>query len=286
MKELHYELDLLTAMNQKLAGDERMYRMICGMSSNAFLYYNFTESRIEVLGCFEKFFQFQVHSLMDLSHLFASVMDEFEASLRDVVFGEQNGVENASCECCLLDGKTWLNFEVNIIYDENKKPLEKVIRIKDITKLKKQNEELLYMAYYDTLTGLYNRNYFVRVLSEWLRRAETEQAVVAVMCIDIDDFKKVNDGLGMIAGDELIQSFGMFLKSEFKNENTIIAHVNNDLYYMAIYDPVGLRSVDSIYKTIKEKLKEPFVLSSTLTVKITVCVGVAEYPEASKNTLE
>ena len=41
MSELHYELDLLTAMNQKLAGNERMYRMICGMSSSAFIYYNF-----------------------------------------------------------------------------------------------------------------------------------------------------------------------------------------------------------------------------------------------------
>lgn len=286
MSELHYELDLLTAMNQKLTGNERMYRMICGMSSSAFLYYNFHENRIEVLGCFQKFFHFQVRSLMDLSHLFASVMDEFENTLRSVVFGEEKGLENASCECCMQDGKTWLQFEVNIAYDENRRPIEKVIRIKDITKKRMQNEELTYMAYYDTLTGLYNRNYFVRVLSEWLRRAESEQAVVAVLCIDIDDFKKINDGLGMVAGDETIQSFGLFLKSEFKNENTIIAHVNNDLFYMAIYEPVGLRSVDSIYNTIREKLKEPFVLSSTLSLKITVSVGVAEYPEASKNTLE
>lgn len=286
MSELHYELDLLTAMNQKLAGNERMYRMICGMSSSAFIYYNFTENRIEVLGGFKKFFNFQIRSLMDLSHLFAAVMDEFENSLRGVILGEEKGLDNASCECCLQDGKTWMQFEVNITYDENKKPVEKVIRIKDITKLKKQNEELMYLAYYDTLTGLYNRNYFVRVLSEWLRRAEAEQAVVAVMCIDIDDFKKINDGLGMIAGDEIIQSFGLFLKSELKNENTIIAHVNNDLFYIAIYEPVGLRSVDSIYKTIREKLKEPFVLSSTLSLEITVCVGVAEYPEASKNSLE
>lgn len=286
MKELQYQLDLLQAMNEKLAGNERMYRMICGMSSNAFIYYNFKENRIEVLGCFEKFFSFQVHSLTDLSNLFESVKEEFADSLREVIFDERNGVEHAECECCLLDGKTWLKFEVSIAYDEQKQPVEKAIRIKDISKLKMQKEELLYMAYYDTITGLYNRNYFVRMLSEWLRRAEEEQAVVSVLCIDIDDFKKVNDGLGMIAGDELIQSFGQFLKSQFQNENILLAHVNDDLFYMAIYNPMGLRSVEHTYKTIREKLKEPFVLSSTLSFKITVCVGVAEYPEASKNSIE
>ncbi|MCM1161067.1 MAG: bifunctional diguanylate cyclase/phosphodiesterase [Roseburia sp.] len=286
MKEEQYQMDLLLAMNKKLAGNERMYRMICGMSSNAFIYYHFQEKRIEVLGCFEKFFSFQVHSLADLSYLVENVKDEFQAPLREIIFDEKNGVEYGECECRLLDGKTWLKFEVNITYDEEKAPLEKVIRIKDISKLKMQNEELLYMAYYDTITGLYNRNYFVRMLSEWLRKAEEEQVVVSVLCIDIDDFKKVNDGLGMIAGDELIQGFGMFLKSEFKNENTLIAHVNDDLFYMAIYDPVGQRSVESIYDTIREKLKAPFVLSSTLSLKITICVGVAEYPEASRNSLE
>lgn len=286
MKEAQYQLDLLMAMNKKLAGNERMYRMICGMSSNAFIYYHFQEKRIEVLGCFEKFFSFKMHSLKDLSQLIESVKEEFQAPLGELVFDEKNGVEYGECECCLQDGKTWLKFEVSITYDEQKMPLEKAIRIKDISKLKMQNEELLYMAYYDTITGLYNRNYFVRMLSEWLRKAEEEQAVVSVLCIDIDDFKRVNDGLGMIAGDELIQSFGLFLKSEFMNEHTLISHVNDDLFYMAIYDPMGQRSVENIYHTIKEKLKEPFVLSSTLSLKITVCVGVAEYPEASKNSLE
>ena len=66
------------------------------------------------------------------------------------------------------------------------------MRIRDITKFKKQNEELRYMAYYDVLTGLYNRNYFVRVLSEWIRDAQDNGEIVAVMCVDIDNFKKIN----------------------------------------------------------------------------------------------
>ncbi len=52
------------------------------------------------------------------------------------------------------------------------------------------------MAYYDRLTGLYNRNYFVRLLTEFLRRAKEDNRLVSVLVIDIDDFRKVNDGLG------------------------------------------------------------------------------------------
>ena len=84
------------------------------------------------------------------------------------------------------------------------------IVVQNITKQKTQNEELLYMAYYDSLTGLYNRNYFVRLLTEFLRRAKEDNRLVSVLVIDIDDFRKVNDGLGIVAGDELVQQFGSF----------------------------------------------------------------------------
>lgn len=286
MKELHYQLDLLTAMNEKLSGNERIYRMICGMSSNAFIYYNFAENRIEVLGCLEKFFPFPLHSQMDLENILSSVMDEFIPALRDTLMAERKGVITSIQDCCLQDEKTWLQFEVTVSYDDFKQPIEKIIRIKNITKYRKQNEELQYMAYYDLLTGLYNRNYFVRVLVEWIRRAEAEQADIAVLCIDIDNFKAINDGLGLLVGDELLQSFGFFLKSELKNENTIISHINNDLFYIAIYDPMGSRSVESIYEQLRARLKEPFKLTGNHELEISVCVGVASYPEASKNALE
>ena len=69
------------------------------------------------------------------------------------------------------------------------------------------------MAYYDSLTGLYNRNYFVRLLSEFVNRAAETNSIVSVMTMDIDEFRKVNDGMGIIIGDELVQQVGLFLKS-------------------------------------------------------------------------
>lgn len=93
---------------------------------------------------------------------------------------------------------------MNIVYNADGKPTDKIIRFKDVTKLNAQKDELTYMAYYDILTGLYNRNYFVRLLGEFLRNAEKDKCKVAVMFIDFDDFRRVNDGMGLIAGDDLV----------------------------------------------------------------------------------
>lgn len=130
--------------------------------------------------------------------------------------------------------------------------------VQNITKLKTQNEELLYMAYYDGLTGLYNRNYFVRLLTEYLRRAKEDNRLVSVLVIDIDDFRKVNDGLGIVAGDELVQQFGSFLK-EFNSDDVIVCHLTSDVYCMAIYDSCGDRSVEHIHKEIVKLYQRTFL---------------------------
>ncbi|MCM1268424.1 MAG: bifunctional diguanylate cyclase/phosphodiesterase [Bacteroidales bacterium] len=150
---------------------------------------------------------------------------------------------------------------------------------------RKLRDELTYMAYYDTLTGLYNRNYFVRLLGEFLRRAETEQRKVAVMFLDIDDFRRVNDGIGIIAGDDLVQLFGQYLTT-LMNSEVIIAHFSTDVYCIGIYDPCGERSVETLYQVIRERLKQPFRMTDGQEVKMTVSVGVSEYPEAATGTLD
>ena len=285
MDELHYQLDLLTAMNQKLAVNEKMLRMICGTSTNAFLYYNFLECRLEVLGCFNKIFDFPINVISDFQNILEEIKKEFVTQARETIFAEEKKMENANVECCLQDGKTWLEFDVTVTYGQRGEPIEKIIRIRDISKYKKQNEELSYLAYYDTMTGLYNRNYFVSVLSAWVRKAEEENTLISVMCIDIDDFKKVNDGMGLVYGDELVQLLADFLR-KYENENIIISHVNNDEFYIAIYDPFGAKSVTTIYDELCVRLSKPFVLSNKQEICVSVSVGVAEYPEAGKNSLE
>ena len=285
MNELHYQLDLLKAINQKLAEKERMYTKVCESAEGAFLYYSYEKNQITTLGQWKDFFDFNVNEPKDFSKILDVVEEPYVLALRDILYLEKMKEETATLDCQLKGKRIWLQFRTQIYYDQNGIPTDKVIYISNITKTKSQNEELTYMAYYDGLTGLYNRNYFVRLLSEYIRNASENNSVVSVMIIDIDEFRKINDGIGIVVGDELVQQFGIFLK-EICEENVIACHFHSDVFCVAIYQPSASKNVETIYKAILKRTKEAFHISSGQEIHITVSVGVAEYPEASKSPLE
>ncbi len=271
--------------NEKLRREEKMLRLLCDTSSSAFIYYNFREDRVDTLGNWEHYFDFSISEMDDLNILYDRVEEQYKIPLKEGLFIEKQWRERDSFEIKLKECRLCIEVEVNVVYDSEGKPTDKIIRFKDVTKLTSQKDELTYMAYYDMLTGLYNRNYFVRLLGEFLRRAEKETKKVAVMFMDFDDFRRVNDGMGIIAGDELVQLFGQYL-SGLMSDYVVISHFSTDIYCIAIYDPCGARSVDTIYKVIRERLKKPFKMTDGQEVTMTVSVGVSEYPEASSGTLE
>lgn len=270
---------------QRLRDDEKMFRLLCETSNSAFIYYNYKEDRVRTLANWEHFFAFEISDRKDLSRLYDSVEEQYAILLREGLFIETQNRERQTFEVRLKESHLYVEVEVNIVYDADGKPTDKIVRFKDVTKLNAQKDELAYMAYYDLLTGLYNRNYFVRLLGEFLRLADKEGRKVAVMFVDFDDFRRVNDGMGLIAGDELVQLFGQYL-FDLMSDYVVISHFSTDIYCIAIYDPCGARSVETIYQVIKERLKKPFKLMDGQEVTMTVTVGVAEYPEAAAGTLE
>lgn len=284
MNDLQFQLDMVRSLNQQLNGKEKMYQLVCSTSRNAFIYVDFQKNTVSILGNWKGFFDFSVEKTEDLLVIPDVVKEEHKRDLRNLLCLEKKNESNGVVECCLSESGRWLEFECTVLYDKER-PVEKVIRIRDITSVKKQNDELRYMAYYDMLTGLYNRNYFVSVLSDWVRKAEADSDTIAVMCLEIDNFKKINDGLGLVAGDELIQSFGLFLKG-FMDAQTIVAHVTDDTYYIAVKNPVGSHSIEKLFGSIVKRVEEPFILMGGHEIYVSVCAGVAEYPEAATNSLE
>lgn len=284
MNNLQFQLDMAQSVLKQMDGKEKMYQLVCSTSRNAFIYVDFNKRSLNVLGNWSSFFDFPVLNDGDFIKIMESVEDTYKGNLQKLLYLEKTRKGNAVLECHLKGRNVWLEFECTVIYHDDT-PVEKVIRIRDISKMKKQNEELQYMAYYDTLTGLYNRNYYVRILSEWIRNAEDKNETIAVICIDFDHFKKVNDGLGLVAGDELVQSFGLFLK-ELLDDRMIAAHVNDDTFYLAVKNPVGNHSAEYIFNRILKRIEKPFRLLGGHEIFITLCAGVAEYPETATNSLE
>lgn len=285
MAGLNYQLDLLKAVNHKLSDTEKMYRLICDTSNSAFLYYSYQSEKVETLGVWNHLFDFIIDDLKDLTKLYDTIDDNYLIQLRDVLFIDKKQLNTASVQCRTKEGNRWLEFETDICYDENKQPTDKIIRIKDVTKYKMQNEELRYMAYYDSVTGLYNRNYFIRSLVDFVDRAKNENEIISVMFMDVDDFRIINDGMGILIGDELVQQIGQFL-SGYHTEDIIVSHMGGAIYCIAIYAPHGEKSVEYIYDSIIQRIKQGFHLTSGEELNITISVGVAEYPEASQSSLE
>lgn len=286
MNDLRYQIDLLKAMNQNLIGKEQMYRLICETSNNAFLYFSFVDNEIMSFGKWKDFFHYEVKEINQLNKLFDCIYETYYNRLRETLYPEKNNLFEASCTCLHQDQRTWLFFKVIVEYNDNNMPVHKLITVSDVTKEKRRKEELAYLAYYDTMTGLYNRNYFITRLGEFIDRAKEENDIVSVLFIDIDDFRKINDSMGMIIGDEIVQQLGAVLK-DISNDKTIIAgHFNSDIYCMAIYAPQGEYSAENIAKRIQNTLQKPFRLSNGTELSISVCIGIAEYPESATGVLE
>ena len=285
MDELHYQIDLLTAMNQKLATKEFMYHTICETSTSAFLFFDLKKNTIQMIGNWSGFFDFKVENRIDLNLIMEMYEEENEFEMQDIFFLEKKGEKYMQKDFKRKNSQIWTEIEAYAIYDEENKPAYKVLRFKNITKSKTQHEELKYMAYYDPLTGLYNRNYFFQRATGFLNKAKENNDRVSILFIDIDNFRQINDGLGILIGDELVQEFGQFLKS-FEEDNIIISHFASDIYCLAISDPRGNSSVEYIHEQIKERCKKPFLLTDNVQINVSVCIGVAEYPEASDELLK
>lgn len=285
MSELQYQLDLLKAINQKVNSKEKMYRMICDMTDGAFLYFASGSNEVTTLGKWEDFFPFPVVEKRDIEKLYEFVDDSYSIPLREVIEVDKRGEESACVECFEKKKNKWYRFRSRVVYDGDGKPTDKLISITDVTKNHIQVDELNYYSYYDTQTGLYNRNYFIRLLGELLIKGKQENEIVSVIMIDIDDFHKVNDGLGMLAGDEVVEQMGSILK-ETCSDRIIACHISSDVYCVAIYGNDSLNSPKSFHDYVSDRLKKPLQLSGGQHIYLTVSMGVAQFPEASKNALD
>ncbi|MCQ2523249.1 MAG: EAL domain-containing protein [Lachnospiraceae bacterium] len=285
MDDLRYQVDLLTAMNQKISADESMYRALCEQSNRAFIYIQPQLNVVKTLGRWDEFFGFRPNELSDLRSLMSVIDDDYKEVAGRAFFPERDGKKESLIEIPIYNKKQWVEIHTSVSLNSDDTAAVKIIAFRDITKMHDYKEELTYMAYYDSLTGLYNRNYFITKLGDFITKAEKENAVVSVLLVDIDEFHKINDGMGILTGDEVVQNLGLFIKG-FLGDNVIGSRFDGDFFALAIYEPIGNRSVDYIYDTLMEYLKKPMVLTDNNEVLLSVTCGVAEYPEASDNPLQ
>ena len=146
-----------------------------------------------------------------------------------------------------------------------------------IKKLEQAQGELQKIARYDSLTGLSNRNFFYEQLDNLIERVRRENKLMAVMFLDLDNFKPVNDEHGHSVGDLLLQSVAKRITSCLR-KNDIAARLGGDEFIIA-YDTSGNEeSLAIAAQRIIEVISDVYILSGQ-ELKISASIGVSVYPK-------
>ncbi|MGE7867935.1 putative bifunctional diguanylate cyclase/phosphodiesterase [Bacillus paramycoides] len=157
------------------------------------------------------------------------------------------------------------------------------LMIKDITETKQQQEQINFLAYHDTLTELANRRSFHQQLEKAIIRAKTSKRPFAVMFLDLDRFKVINDTLGHRIGDLLLIAVAKRLE-RISTTNMKIARLAGDEFTILIEDYKKDKDVQKIADMIVVSMNEPFEIENQ-HLQISSSIGIAIYPEAGADPL-
>jgi len=183
----------------------------------------------------------------------------------------------------------YVHQQVEVIeHDDSGRALHLAGAVHDITTRKDAEEQIRRLAYYDTLTGLPNRLLFAEQMHKAIAYAERKVQQVAIMFIDLDHFKRVNDTLGHGAGDELLKVVSARLASSIRVLDSVsrsasghgapsIARLGGDEFIVMLSDVRGAADAAGVARRLVAALTEPVTIQCT-ELYVSGSVGVAMYP--------
>ena len=175
----------------------------------------------------------------------------------------------------------WVSVSVDPVFDEKGDFIQVIHIIKDITEQKKMKERIEYLAYYDILTGLPNRNLFLDRLNQGIARAEPSSRTVAVFITNIDRFKSINDTYGSEVGDRVLKEVAGRLSTSVRKGDTI-ARLANDEFGIALLDIAHPDDIIMVLEKIIRDISYPLKVG-TDELALSFSTGVSVYPNDGKN---
>ena len=147
--------------------------------------------------------------------------------------------------------------------------------LRDVTVRKYYEDQLTYMATYDPMTGVVNRSSFISTLDHVIEQASESVETFAVLYIDLDKFKNINDSLGHGVGDELLIQFANRLGGNIRNLD-VVGRVGGDEFLILLRD-IATEKVEMIVKRMLVNFNEPYLIQDN-KLDLSASVGIAMYP--------
>ncbi|WP_246871265.1 sensor domain-containing protein [Dickeya zeae] len=182
------------------------------------------------------------------------------------------------------DGSDYLReLTINVVRDAAGTPINYVGVFSDITQRKKQEELIWRQANYDAVTALPNRHRFQDKLERAVERARQTSRPMALMLIDLDHFKSVNDSLGHRAGDALLFAVSTRITDCIQGADTI-ARIGGDEFAIILSDLLRTDDCERLANTLLQRLAQPFDIDGE-SMLVSASIGIALFPNDS-DTLE
>ena len=178
---------------------------------------------------------------------------------------------------CPPDRETrFVEMRVYVVHDGQGRLVRRAGVIQDVTERKAQEARIEHLAYHDSLTGLPNRAMLMDRLGQALSQAQRLGQQVAVLFMDLDRFKLVNDSLGHPAGDQLLKEIARRLRATLRDNDTV-ARVGGDEFQVVVCNVAGSVDAARIAEKLMRSLGEPFMLEGQ-ELQVTASLGVSLFP--------
>ncbi|MDD2722288.1 MAG: diguanylate cyclase [Gallionella sp.] len=176
------------------------------------------------------------------------------------------------------DGSTYTVVQnITPLYDDQNHLSHFLAVHQDISEQKELEREIEYLAYHDVLTGLPNRVLFQDRLQSAINQARRDKAGFALFFIDLDGFKQVNDTLGHLAGDRLLQIVAERLRACVREADTV-ARLSGDEFTVLLRDSSDIEGLQRVADKLIESIAQPYEVFES-RASVTASIGISLYPD-------
>ncbi|MDF1883090.1 EAL domain-containing protein [Sulfurimonas sp. SAG-AH-194-C21] len=178
----------------------------------------------------------------------------------------------------------WLSLNFQPIKNSDGDIIQIVIETTDITQRKEAEAKIMYQANYDSLTGIANRSLALAQLEQTIKESHRNNTSVAVLFLDLDNFKNINDTLGHDAGDKVLIQVSKHLKKTLRDKDTI-GRLGGDEFIIFLNDVTEAYDIQVVCNNIIKSFMQPMRIDD-LEVIVTLSIGIALYPTDGKDVSE
>jgi len=232
----------------------------------------------------EKLYGYSKKEAIGQSVSILHVPDDSEHITSEVISAvEKSGKWSGEIRMLHKDGHIgWIESMCIPFFDENEQMIGALGINRDITDRKKETERLSYLAHYDYLTGIPNRYLLLDRISHLINQSARDKNKFALLYIDVDDFKIINDTKGHAFGDEVLQETALRLKQAIRNSDTV-ARIGGDEFVVLLEKISNENDVLNMIEVLSNSLNKVFCIQNE-ELRFRCSIGSALYPDEGKTT--